>query len=290
MDIFIHQVAAGITSGTIYALLGLALVMIFQATNTINFAQGEMAMFSTYMAWLCIQHGIPYWVAFGIAVVFGFVFGFLIERIVLAPLRHAPVLSVVVVFIGLLVVINSVAGWLFGFDVQSFPSPFGVSAPSATALFSRHELGAIGVAVAVVLLLYAFLKFTSVGLAMRAAALNPESSRLSGIPVGLMLSLGWGIASAIGAVGGMMIAPTVFLDPNMMSGVLLFAFAAALLGGIDNPAGAVVGGLVVGVVDNLAGTYVVGTELKQTVALAVILAILIIRPRGLFGRRSVVRV
>jgi len=290
MESFLHQVAAGVSTGTIYALLALALVMIYQSTNTINFAQGEMAMFSTYVAWLAIAYGLPYWAAFGIALTFGFVSGFLIERIVLWPLRKAPVLAVVVVFIGLMVTIKSIAGLFFGYDVQEFPSPFSPSRPAFFKLLSYQELGAIAVAIGVVVVLYIFLKFTSLGLAMRAAALNPESSRLSGVPVDLMLSLGWGIASAIGAVAGMMIAPIVFLDPHMMSGVLLYAFAAALVGGIDNPAGAIVGGLLVGIIDTLAGAYVVGTELKLTVALVLILVILLVKPSGLFGREVVVRV
>jgi branched-chain amino acid transport system permease protein len=290
MTILLNQIASGIATGTIYALLALALVMIYQSTNTINFAQGEMAMFSTYVAWVLIGYGLPYWAAFILAVTFGFVSGFLIERIVLWPLRNAPVLAVVVVFIGLMVVINSLAGLFFGYDVQTFPSPFSASRPKSFGLFSYQELGAIGVAVAVVAVLYAFLKFTSLGLAMRAAALNPASSRLSGVPVDLMLSLGWGMASAVGAIAGMMIAPVVFLDPHMMSGVLLYAFAAALVGGIDNPAGAIVGGLLIGVIDNLAGTYVVGTDLKLSVALLVIMVILLVKPSGLFGREVIVRV
>jgi branched-chain amino acid transport system permease protein len=290
MDIFLHQVASGIATGTVYALLALALVMIYQSTHTINFAQGEMAMLSTYIAWMAINAGWPYWGAFAGSVLFGLVFGFLTERIVLYPLRNAPVLAVVVVFIGLMVAINSIAGFLFGYDVQSFPSPFGESRPSPNAFFSYQELGAIGVAIAVVIVLYLFLKYTPVGLAMRAAALSPVSSRLSGIPVNLMLSFGWGLAAAIGSIAGMIVAPVVFLDPHMMSGVLLYAFAAALVGGIDNPAGAIVGGLLVGVIDNLAGTYLVGTELKLSVALALILIILLVRPSGLFGRRLVTRV
>ena len=139
-------------------------------------------------------------------------------------------------------------------------------------------------------LLYVFLRFTKVGLAMRASAENPVSSRLAGIPVSLMLSLGWGLSALIGAVAGLMVAPVVFLEPNMMGGVLIYAFAAALLGGIDNPWGAVAGGLIVGVVENLAGTYLVGTELKLTLALVLIVAVLLVRPSGLFGRKLVARV
>ena len=138
--------------------------------------------------------------------------------------------------------------------------------------------------------LFVFFRFTSLGLAMRAAAYNPISSRLVGVRVDLMLALGWGIAAALGAVAGMMVAPIVYLDPNMMSGILLYGFAGALLGGIDSPAGAVAGGLLLGVVENLAGAYVVGTDLKLTLALVIIVGVLIVRPSGLFGKTVVSRV
>ncbi|NPC59078.1 branched-chain amino acid ABC transporter permease [Caenimonas soli] len=286
----LQQIASGIAMGGIYACLGLALVMIYQSTNHINFAQGEMAMFSTFIAFLCLKHGLPYWAAALVTVAFGFVGGFGIERLILRPLKDVPELAVIVVFIGLFVGINSLAGWVFGHQLEPFPSPFPVKGPFGTTLISGHELGTIAVVLVVMAILYMFLRFTRVGLAMRASAENPVSSRLAGIPVSLMLSLGWGLSALIGAVAGLMVAPVVFLEPNMMGGVLIYAFAAALLGGIDNPWGAVAGGLIVGVVENLAGTYVVGTELKLSVALVVIVGVLLIRPSGLFGRKLAVRV
>ena len=276
--------------GSIYACLGLALVMIYQSTNHINFAQGEMAMFSTFIAALCLRFGMPYWAAFLATVTFGFVAGFLIERIILRPFKDMPETSIVVVFIGLYIGINAFAGWVFGHDLTPFPSAFPEKGPFATTLISGRELGTIGVVLAVVSALYVFLRFTRVGLAIRASAENPISSRLSGIPVPLMVSLGWGVSSAIGSIAELMVAPVVFLDTNMMGGVLIYAFAAALLGGIDNPWGAVAGGIIVGVVENLAGAYVVGTELKLSVALFVIVGVLLFRPSGLFGRKLVTRV
>jgi branched-chain amino acid transport system permease protein len=263
--------------------------MIYQSTHHINFAQGEMAMFSTFIAFLLLKAGLPYWLAALATLAFGFVAGMLIERLILRPLGDVPELSVIVVFIGLFIGINSLAGWIFGHQLEPFPSPFPEKA-FGTTLVSGHELGTIAVVLVVMGVLYAFLRFTKVGLAMRASAENPVSSRLSGIPVSLMLALGWGLSSMIGAVAGLMVAPVVFLEPNMMGGVLIYAFAAALLGGIDNPWGAVAGGLIVGVLENLAGTYVVGTELKLTLALLVIVAVLLVRPSGLFGRKLVSRV
>ncbi|MBS75333.1 branched-chain amino acid ABC transporter permease [Variovorax sp. Varisp41] len=286
----LQQIASGIAMGGIYACLGLALVMIYQSTHHINFAQGEMAMFSTFIAFLLLKWGLPYWAAALATLAFGFVAGFAIERLVLRPLGDVPELSVIVVFIGLFVGINSLAGWIFGHQLEPFPSPFPDKLPGGSTLISGHELGTVAVVLLVMALLYVFLRFTKVGLAMRASAENPVSSRLAGIPVSLMLSLGWGLSALIGAVAGLMVAPVVFLEPNMMGGVLIYAFAAALLGGIDNPWGAVAGGLIVGVVENLAGTYLVGTELKLTLALVLIVAVLLVRPSGLFGRKLVARV
>ena len=290
METFLHQVIAGLATGGIYASVALALVMIYQATHLVNFAQGEIAMFATYIAWTLIQTGMPYWAAFFLTVIIAFVMGVVIERVVVRPVEQAPVLSVVVVFIGLLVIFNSMAGWIYTYTIKTFPSPFPTEAPFGSRLVSSHDLGAIGVTLVVLVLLYAFFRFTPLGLAMRAAAQNPESSRLVGIRVGWMLALGWGLASAIGAIAGMMVAPVVFLDPNMMSGILLYAFAAALVGGIDSPGGAVLGGFIVGVLENVLGAYVIGNELKLSVALVLIIGVLVIRPSGLFGKVHVTRV
>ncbi|MGH7186813.1 MAG: branched-chain amino acid ABC transporter permease, partial [Pseudomonadota bacterium] len=192
----------------------------------------------------------------------------------------------------LLLIFNAFSGWFFDHTVKAFPSPFPQESILKTAYFSAHEFGSFLVMMVVLLALYSFFRFTPIGLAMRAAAQNPDSARLVGIRVSWMLATGWGLAAAIGAIAGMMVAPVVFLDPNMMAGILLYGFAAALLGGIDNPWGAVIGGLIVGVIENLVGTYVkfIGTELKLTVALALILIVLLVRPSGLFGRVTVHRV
>ncbi len=290
MDTFLAQLLSGLSTGGIYASLALALVMIHQATRLVNFAQGELAMFSTYIAWTLIEAGLPYWAAFFLTLALSFGCGVAIERVILRPARGAPALSMVVIFIGLLVILNSVAGWVYSYTVRPFPSPFPSEPLFGNHYVSSHDLGAIATTLAVLFLVYAFFRFTPLGLAMRAAAQNPESARLVGIRVGWMRALGWGLAAAIGASAGMMVAPIVFLDPNMMSGILLYAFAGALLGGIDNPFGAVFGGFFVGVLENLVGAYLFGPELKLTVALVVILAVLVVRPAGLFGRVLVKRV
>ena len=290
MEGFLLQVFAGLANGIIYGSVALALVMIFQATHHINFAQGEMATFSTFIAWWLMQQGWPYWGAFFFTVAVSFAGGLLVQRIILRPIEKAPVLTNVLVFIGLLLIFNALSGWLFDFTVKAFDSPFAKDSFLETKYFSAHQVGSAGVLVAMLLLLFAFFRFTPIGLAMRAAAQNPDSARLVGIRVSWMLGLGWGLAAAIGAVAGMMVAPVVFLDPNMMGGILLYGFAAALLGGVDNPVGAVIGGFIVGVLENLLGAYVIGTELKLTVALVLIVATLTLKPAGLFVKKVVVRV
>jgi branched-chain amino acid transport system permease protein len=293
VDTLIQQVMSGLATGGIYGSVALALVMIYQATDVVNYAQGEMAMFSTYLAWTLLNAGLPYWVAFAATLAIAFVGGVLIERVIIRPVENAPILTIVIVCIGLLVVLNSLAGWIYTYVQKPFPSPFPARPfKIGHVVFGAHDLGAIGVTLLVLAGLYAFFRFTPLGLAMRAAAQNPASSRLVGIRVGWMLALGWGLAALVGAVAGMMIAPVVFLDPNMMAGILIYAFASATLGGFTSPGGAVLGGFIVGIIENLVGTYVkfIGTELKLTVALALILVVLLVKPSGLFGRAVVHRV
>jgi branched-chain amino acid transport system permease protein len=290
MEAVAHQVVSGLATGGIYASIALALVMVYQATHLVNFAQGEMAMFSTYGAWTLIRAGVPYWETFFIVIAASFLAGVLLERFVIRPVATRSVLSVVVIFIGLLVIFNSVAGWIWTYSMQTFPSPFLDTVFPSNKYITSHEFGSLVIMLVELAVLFVFFRFTSLGLAMRAAAHNPTSSRLVGVRVDVMLALGWGIAAALGAVAGMMIAPIVFLDPNMMSGILLYGFAGALLGGIESPAGAVAGGLLLGVVENLAGAYLVGTDLKLTLALVIIVAVLIVRPSGLFGKTVVSRV
>jgi branched-chain amino acid transport system permease protein len=292
MELLLHQVLAGLATGGIYACLALALVMIYQAIDHLNFAQGEMAMFSTFVAWQLIELGTPYWGAFLATIVVSFIAGVLIERVLFRPIHNAPVLSHIVVFIALFGILNSLAGFIWDFNVKNFPTPFGSRPLLGTGLISSHDAGMIGITVLLLLFLYFFFRHTRIGLAMRAAAANPQSARLAGIRVGWMIALGWGMAAAIGAVAGMLIAPVVFLEPNMMTSVLLYGFAAAVVGGLTSPGGAVIGGFAVGIIENLAGTFIpyVGRELKLTIALFLIVAVLLVKPSGLFGRRVVSRV
>ena len=290
MELFLHQFFAGIATGGIYACIALSVVMIYQAIDHFNFAQGEMAMFSTFVAWQAMNWGLPYPVALVVTVVLSFIAGILLERIVFKPLHDAPVLSHIVVFIALFSIFNSVAGFLWDYTIKPFPSPF----PKAlgTPMLGAHEVGMILVTLVLLLLVFVFFRYTRLGLAMRAAAQNPASAKLVGVRVGWMIALGWGLATAIGAVAGIMIAPMVFLEPNMMLGIILYGLAGAVVGGLTSPGGAVLGGFFMGVLENIAGTYVpvIGGELKLSIALIVIVAVLMVKPSGLFGRTAVSRV
>ena len=294
MSDLLQQIVSGLASGGIYASLALAIVLIHRATGIINFAQGEMATFSTYIAWsLTTVHGWPYWPAFAVTLALSFGGGVAVHQLAIRPNERGSALRVVIVTIGLLVILNGLTTLIWSGEVRAVQSPF----PSTTfdvagVAISVQDIGTIAVALGTVGLLWLLFQYTTVGLAMRAAAVNPVEARLVGVRVAWMLSLGWGLAAVLGAVAGMLAAPTVFLDPNMMQAILIYAFAAAVLGGIDSPIGAVVGGLLLGVGLNLMGTYVdfVGADLRLPAALAVILVVLLVRPAGIFGKTAVRKV
>jgi branched-chain amino acid transport system permease protein len=290
---FFQQITSGLATGAIFASLALALVLIYRTTDVVNFAQGEMATFTTYIAWSLMHHGISYWPAFVLTLLIAFAGGVSVERVLIRPVEHRPEIVIVILTIGLLITINGVTGWIWGADVKAVDSPFpNRSVDVAGVAISLQDVGTFCVCLVSVLVLWAFFRFTTLGLAMRSVAVNSDASRLMGVRVGWMLALGWGLAAALGAIAGLMAAPTAFLDPNMMLVILVYAFAAAVLGGIDSPIGAVVGGLVLGVAVNLLGRYVdqVGEELKLPTALAILLLVLVVRPSGLFGRVIVRRV
>ncbi|MCZ7590514.1 MAG: branched-chain amino acid ABC transporter permease [Gaiella sp.] len=296
---FAQQIVSGLASGGIFALLALALVIIHRSTGVINFAQGEMATLSTYVCWALIaSHGFGYWPAFAATLALSFLGGIGLHRVVIRPVERGNLLRIVIVTIGLLVAINGFVIWQWGGSPQQLQSPFGVRTfDIGGVIVAAHDLGTIAVALGIVILLWLLFQYTKVGLALRAAAVNPEEARLVGVRVSWMLALGWGLAAALGAVAGMLTAPAIGLDPNMMAPILIYAFAAAVLGGIDSPLGAVVGGLLLGALLNLlsySSQYGVfdwfTEELRLPMALLVILLVLLIRPQGIFGQRKVSRV
>jgi branched-chain amino acid transport system permease protein len=293
MQTFFQTLTTGLSDGAIYGSLALALVLIYKATEIINFAQGEMAMFTTYIAWALMDHGSWKWWAFFATLGIAFVGGAAIQQTLIRPLERASVLTAVMATIALLVILNGLAAWIWSPQLEFFPSPFPTSSWVVGGVhISKQDVGTFGVVMACVLVLWLFFRFTKLGLAMRAGALNPAAARLLGVRTSWLLALGWGFAAALGAVSGMMVAPTVFLTPNMMQAVLIYAFAAAVLGGLQSPVGAIAGGLGLGVLLNMLGQYVhpVTTELRLPVALGILLVVLLVRPAGLFGHVVVRRV
>jgi len=292
MQEFLQLVVSGIATGAIFASLALALVLIYNAMGLVNFAQGEMAMFAAFIAYTLINHGMSFWIAFPVTMVLACGGGILIQRIVIKPVERAPVLTLVIITLGLATLVNGFAGFIWGYVPRYFGSPFSSDSIDLGGVFlNERDLGVIGVSGLVLLAVYLLLQHTTVGLTLRAAAHHPEASRLLGVHVSWMLALGWGLASAVGAVSGMMVAPILLLEPNMMQTIIIYAFAAAVLGGIESPLGAVVGGLVVGVVINLAGAYIPNAgDLQLAFGLGIIILVLILKPNGLFGRAATRRV
>ncbi|HZD86847.1 MAG TPA: branched-chain amino acid ABC transporter permease [Gaiellaceae bacterium] len=293
--LFAQETVSGLASGGIYASLAVALVLIYRATEVVNFSQGAIATFTTYVAWQLMQWGISYWPAFVLTLALAFVGGIALERVAIRPVERASQLTVVIVSIGLLIAIEGAVGWIWSSQIRFMPSAFPIHPIHLGGVsFSLEDVGTIGVTIGAVVLLWAFFRFTKIGLAMRASATHPDAARLVGVRVSWMLALGWGFAAVLGAVSGMLAAasPSVLLQPSMMDGVLIYAFAAAVLGGLESPAGAVVGGLAIGVTLNLLASYVgfVTPQLLLPAAFVLMLGILLIKPSGLFGRPKVRKV
>jgi branched-chain amino acid transport system permease protein len=292
-DIFAQQTVAGLAQGAIFGSLALALVLIYRATEVINFAQGELAMATTYIAYQLTLWGLSYWLAFFLTLVIAFALGIAVYGVLIRPVQHRSVIALVIVTVGLFILIDGLVTWKWGADLKFMPAPFGNQVYHAGGVsFARQDIGVLLVSILSVILLWVLFQFTKLGLAMRAAALRPAAAALVGVRVDWMLAVGWGLAAVLGAVAGLMTEPSVFLTPTMMQPILLYAFAAAVLGGLESPAGSVVGGLAIGVFLNLVGQYVgfATSELRLPIAFFVLLVVLLLKPTGLFGRRQVRRV
>jgi branched-chain amino acid transport system permease protein len=311
-ELFFSQVMAGLATGSIYGLVALGIVLIYRSTDVLNFAQGEMALLVTFVGWSLVlalgAGGADYWLIFFILLALAGTMGAFVERTLIRPVEGAPVLNAVIVTLGLFVIFRGLTAfiWAQGELPKGFPAtPLGSHLEPMSAWFNhdlwgfaritQHQFVVIVIAAAVMMALYLLFNHTKLGLAMRATAQNPLASRLMGINVGRMLMLGWALAGIVGALGGILVAPILSLDLVMMLRVILFAFAAAVLGGLDSPPGAIVGGVIIGVVQNLASTYsfgpvFFGPELSLPVALLVLVLILLVRPTGIFGRKAVRRV
>ncbi|MBO3664882.1 branched-chain amino acid ABC transporter permease [Microbacterium stercoris] len=293
MGTFIQLVVDGLATGSVYGAIALAIVLVNQSTGMINFAQGGMAVLSAYFAYTLLGLGLPLILAILGSVVVSFVLGALIERFLMRRFEGGDPDTAVVVTIGLLTLITGVAGWIWSYNNLQFPSLF----PSASfsvlgAAVSWRSLGTFLVIAAIMVGLQLLFQKTKVGLALRAVADNPKSSAYSGLPVGRLLMIGWGLAAALGAVAGALVAPKLSLTPGMLDGPLTYALAAVILGGLTSPIGVVVAAWLIGVLENLAAVYVpfIGNDLKIAVPFVLLFVVLLVRPQGLFGRKTVVRV
>ncbi|MGB3361628.1 MAG: branched-chain amino acid ABC transporter permease [Rhodococcus qingshengii] len=298
MTLFLERLISGLTNGSIYAILALALVVVFRATGTINFAQGELALFTTFVAWWLTTMSWPIWAAIGAALALGFLLGALMERLLIRPVQRRSDMAVLIVALGLFTGLNWLAGMLWGSETKIMPSPFPNGPTDYISVGGARVYGdALGVLVALVVLLVLMsllFRKTRVGLHMRAVADNAESATLAGVPTSRILAIGWGVAAAIGALAGVLVTP---LSPQQLGLTTMFpifiaASAAALFGGLDSLVGAVVGGLTIGVLESMLSGYisVIGGSLQQTSALLIIVVILFVRPNGLFGTKKLERV
>jgi branched-chain amino acid transport system permease protein len=291
---FAQLTVQGLALGSVYGSLALALVLVYRASHIVNFAQGELAMATTYVAYQLIQWGLSYWEAFIATLGIAFVLGTLLEVTLIRPVLHRSAIAAVIVTVGLFILIDGVVTWIWGGDFKFMPSPFGTKIYHVGGVsIARLYFGMLVVVLISVLLVWALFRFTKLGLGMRAAALRPAEAALVGVRVDRMLAIGWGLAAVLGAVAGLMAEPSQYLlEPTLMQPILVYAFAAAVLGGLESPVGAVVGGLALGISLNLIVQYVpaISSELQLPFAFAVLLAVLLIKPSGLFGRRTVRRV
>jgi branched-chain amino acid transport system permease protein len=291
MQEFIEFTLGGLSSGMIYAAIALSLVLIWRATRILNFAQGGMAMFTTYLALLVINKTGNYWLGFVVALAVGLVFGAVVERLVVRPVENKPPLNAVIVTIGLLILIEGVAGMIYGGQFKSFPPGYsivGLKVGSTSLGISRNDIFIAASVLVAAAALYVIFTYTRAGLRMRASAFNPAVARLLGVRVGRLLTLGWALAGLIGALAGMLVTPSTFLYPNSMDSIFVLGFTAAVIGGLDSPVGAVVGGLILGVV--LEYTGYLGSDVVLLFGLAALIVVLMIRPSGLFSTTATRRV
>ena len=285
MTQFINLTLSGISTGAIYAAVALALVLIWRATRIVNFAQGAMLMFTTFLASVVIEAGNPYWVGLVVALASGLVLGAVVERVLVRRVESAPPLNAVIVTLGLLVLLEAAAGMIWGNTPRSFPAAFsiqGFKVGGTRLLFSPNDLFIVLVVLAVAGGLALLFRMTTLGLRMRAAAFAPEVARLQGVRVGRMFTIGWALAALVGSLAGVLVAPSVFVGPNQFDSILIYAFVAAVLGGLDSPLGAIVGGVILGLVLSYVSGYE-GSALAPLAALVVLVATLMIRPSGLFS-------
>lgn len=286
-----QEIVSGLAAGSLYALAALGLVLIYKTSDLVNFAQGEMAMISTFVSFTFIQTwSLGYWTSFLLALGFSAVFGILVERVFMRPVQKASVLSQIILTLGLYMAFRGVAGMIWGYEPTSYQEAVsGEPISLGSMLVTPNQILIFALTLVLMLLFYCLFRFTLIGLAMRAAAQNLNTAELMGVRVGSIFSLTWAISAILGGIAGMLIAPTTFLDPNMMGEVAIKAFAAAVLGGFSSLPGAVIGGLSIGLFENLVAGYI-SAELKTAFVFFLIIFILYIKPTGLLGIKQVKKV
>jgi len=289
---FLEFTLEGLSAGMIYAAIALSLVLIWRGTGVLNYAQGAMAMFTSFIALEIIYVSHNYWLGFLVALVSGLLIGGIVERVVIRQVTGKPPLNAVIVTIGLLILVEGLAGLIYGSNNRSFPPAFsinGLSIGSVALGITRNDIftgAAVLLAAAVLAVTF---RYTSIGLRLRATAFNAPVARLLGVRVGRMLTLGWALAGLLGALAGLLVSPSTFLNPNSMDTIFVLGFTAAVIGGLESPAGAVAGGLILGVVLSYAGGYL-GSEVVNLFGLAALLLVLMFRPTGLFSSAPARRV
>jgi len=280
---FGQQLVSGLATGSLYALTAIAIVVVFRNTRTINVAQGDFSMVAAFIAVLLIKSGLSYHETLALTVVFTIALGILVERLVMRPIADADWLTLFTATLGLYYIMHGVAGWIWGRDTKAFPVPFeSVPINVLGVIISEGHLINMAWAAAIGVVLFVFFKYTKQGVAMRAVTDDPETARLMGIPVRFIVLLTWGMAGFLGAFAGVLIAPILYVSPQMMDEVLIKGYVAAVFGGLYSIPGAVVGALMIGVAENLAGGYL-GSHYKTATAFAMIVVLLALRPQGLFG-------
>jgi branched-chain amino acid transport system permease protein len=292
MQRFVDLTLNGIASGAIYAAVALSLVMIWRATRILNFAQAGMLMLTTFIAWALIEAGAPYVVGFVAALAAGLVLGAVVERVVVRPIEGGPPLNAIIVTLGLLVLIEAVAGMIWGQTPKSFPPAFSIQGyriGGHAVFFAPFDLFTVIVVAALLVALVLLFRYTTLGLQMRASAFAPEVARLLGVRVGRMFTAGWALASLAGSLAGLLVAPSVFVAPTNFDAVLVFGFTAAVLGGLESPAGAVVGGVILGLALSYVSGYA-GASMVTLGALVILVGVLMVRPNGLFAHAAERRV
>jgi len=281
-----NLIVGGLAAGCLYALVGIAIVIVLNITDIANFAQGEMAMVTTFFAyWLLDSVGLAWWQAVPVAILFGLVQGIIIQQVVIRPLIGSPVLSAIIATLGLNIVLNSVAGLIWGHQTYTFPSPFAFSAPFMIGSVPVPVGSVVNIAagVAIVIAMTWFLRFTWIGLGLRAASQNPTVARMMGVSISRSSAIAWGLGGLVGGISGILVAPSLFLDTNLMGALLIKAFAGGVLGGLNSLIGVFVGCLALGVAENLVGAYL-SPAFGEAITFVIIIAVLIVRPEGVFGR------